>query len=107
MNNIIDYISGGATVHRRKKRPILPRVVGLLVIALFFYSSPAFAQGSIYGTVANADLSTPTNGEISFFGYLDDTDEEIRIESSVGAGYDAGNWFDDFQNYLTEAPGIF
>ena len=20
-------------------------------------------------------------------------------------GYDAGNWFDDFQNYLTEAPG--
>lgn len=62
-------------------------------------------QGSIFGTVTNSGGSTPAVGEISFFGYLDDTDEEIRIESSVGAGYDAGNWYDDFQNYLTEAPG--
>ncbi len=74
----------------------------LLVMAL---STSAMAQGSIFGTVSNADLSVPANGEITFVGYLDDTDEEIRIESSDGAGYDAGNWFDDFQNYLTEAPG--
>ncbi len=76
----------------------------LLFISLVVPSS-AYAQGSIFGAVQNSDLSTPANGEISFFGYLDNTDEEIRIEISTGAGYDAGNWFDDFQNYLTEAPG--
>lgn len=77
-------------------------LASLLVLAL---SGSAMAQGSIFGTVSNSDLSTPANGEISFVGYLDNTDEEIRIESADGAGYDAGNWFDDFQNYLTEAPG--
>ncbi len=80
----------------------LPGLVFLLILAM---SSPALAQGSIFGTVSNSDLTTPINGEISFLGFLDDTDEEVRIESCDGAGYDAGNWFDDFQNYLTEAPG--
>ncbi len=65
----------------------------------------AFAQGSIFGTVQNSNLTTPADGDILFFGFLDDTDEEIRIESSDGAGYQSGNWFDDFQNYLTEAAG--
>ncbi len=74
--------------------------------AVFLLSIPSVAgQGSIYGAVARSGGSVPANGELSFFGYLDDTDEEIRIESSVGAGYDAGFWFDDFQNYQTEAPG--
>jgi len=63
------------------------------------------AQGSIFGAVTAFDGSTPNDGQLLFFGFLDDTDEEIRIESSIGAGYDAGNWYDDFQNYLTEAPG--
>ena len=76
-----------------------------VLILLLMSSSGLYAQGSIFGSVSNSDASTPANGEIMFFGYLDDTDEEIRIESSVGAGYDAGNWYDDFQNYLTEAPG--
>jgi hypothetical protein len=63
------------------------------------------AQGSIFGAVTNSDASTPDSGDIAFIGYLDDTDEEIRIVTSIGAGYDNGNWYDDFQNYLTEAPG--
>ncbi|MFQ5498645.1 MAG: Ig-like domain-containing protein [Candidatus Zixiibacteriota bacterium] len=83
----------------------MPRLLLLATLATLVISTNAFAQGSIFGVVANSDLSTPANGQISFVGYLDDTDEEIRIESSVGAGYDAGNWFDDFQNYLTESPG--
>ncbi|MCK4857933.1 MAG: IPT/TIG domain-containing protein, partial [candidate division Zixibacteria bacterium] len=87
--------------NRHETGPIL----GLILIFFLLSTSVAFAQGSIFGTVHNSDASVPTNGEISFFGYLDDTDEEIRIETCVGAGYDAGNWFDDFQNYLTEAPG--
>ena len=77
----------------------------LVLVAVATLPLSAFAQGSIFGTVQNTDLSTPANGDISFFGFLDDTDEEIRTETSTGAGYDAGNWFDDFQNYLTEAPG--
>ena len=78
---------------------------GLVFLLLVALSSPAFAQGSIFGSVTNSDVSTPANGEVSFYGFLDDTDEEVRIETSDGAGYDAGNWFDDFQNYGTEAPG--
>ncbi|MCP4566853.1 MAG: hypothetical protein GY841_04640 [FCB group bacterium] len=72
---------------------------------LLFICPELFAQGSIFGTVTNADASVPDSGVFSFFGYLDDTDEEISIESSIGAGYNEGNWYDDFQNYLTEAPG--
>lgn len=83
-------------------KTFLPGLVLLMVLAM---STSAFAQGSIFGNVANSDASTPANGEITFVGFLDDTDEEIRIETADGAGYDAGNWFDDFQNYLTEAPG--
>ena len=82
---------------------ILALLVGLMI------SSRAYSQGSIFGVVTNSDMSTPDTGQIIFIGYLDDTDEEIRLESSTGAGYhvgnDTGNWFDDFQNFLTEAPG--
>ncbi len=69
---------------------------------LLLTSSSVYAQGTIFGTVSNSDASTPANGQISFFGFLSDTDEEIRLDSTDGANYDAGNWFDNFQNYLTE-----
>ena len=99
-------ISGGAAVsYKAKNRCPLYGLLILPILLLLLPAAPAFAQGSIYGSVTNSDASVPANGEISFFGFLDDTDEEIRIETSVGAGYDAGNWYDDFQNYLTEAPG--
>jgi len=65
----------------------------------------AFSQGSIFGEVRNSDNSTPISGIIYFIGYLDDTDEEIRIRGCTGAGYDNGYWFDDFQNYLTATSG--
>jgi hypothetical protein len=97
--------SGGAEVHFKKSKHKVPKLIGLVILTILLYSSSAFAQGSIFGTVTNSDATVPANGEISFFGYLDDTDEEIRIETCTGAGYDNGNWFDDFQNYLTEAPG--
>jgi hypothetical protein len=105
MRKNVVTIDGGSVV---KKRLADRRLVYLCVLALLLVVSlplGARAQGSIYGTVLNSDLSTPANGDISFFGYLDDTDEEIRIETSTGAGFDAGNWYDEFQNYLTEAPG--
>ncbi|MEW5795919.1 MAG: Ig-like domain-containing protein [Candidatus Zixiibacteriota bacterium] len=79
--------------------------LGLALLLVMALAGSGLAQGSIFGTVSNANATTPANGEILFVGYLDNTDEEIRIESSDGAGYDAGNWFDDFQNYLTEAAG--
>jgi len=65
-----------------------------------------YAQGSIYGSVISSDASTPANGELIFFGFLNNTDNEIRAEVSFGAGYDAGNWYDDFQNFIDESPGI-
>lgn len=80
-------------------------LMGLAFLLVLVLSGSGFAQGSIFGTVTNADMSTPATGEIKFVGYLNNTDEEIRIQSSHGAGYDEGNWFDDFQNYQTEAPG--
>ncbi|MDH3938532.1 MAG: putative Ig domain-containing protein, partial [candidate division Zixibacteria bacterium] len=101
-----DVIIDGGLVVKKKKTDRRSKYLYALVLAVVAAMPlSAFAQGSIFGTVQNTDLSTPANGDISFVGFLDDTDEEIRIESSTGAGYDAGNWFDDFQNYLTEAPG--
>jgi hypothetical protein len=98
-------INGGAAVRLKRTKFRSYYLTGLVFVVMLAISSPAWAQGSIFGTVTNSNLSTPANGEITFFGFLDNTDEEIRIETSDGAGYDAGNWFDDFQNYLTEAPG--
>ncbi|GEM_PF-1160477 len=85
------------------RKPI--KFAALLALWLILAGSSAFAQASIYGVVSNSDFSTPQPGELNFYGYLDNTDEEIRIESGTGSGFDNGNWYDDFQNYLTEAAG--
>lgn len=77
----------------------------ILLFFLIWCAGQVSAQGSIFGALTNSNGSTPSEGEITFIGYLDDTDEEIRIITSVGAGYDNGNWYDDFQNFLTEASG--
>ena len=77
----------------------------LIILVMVLSPVSVSAQGSIFGLVSNADFSIPGDNDMSFWGYLDNTDEEIRIESSTGAGYDNGNWYDDFQNYLTEAAG--
>ncbi|MCX6829205.1 MAG: Ig-like domain-containing protein [candidate division Zixibacteria bacterium] len=106
MKNICFIINGGAKVHSGLGRFKIPKLLGLIALLMMLHTSLAFAQGSIFGAVHNANASVPANGEIGFYGFIDNTDEEIRIESSVGAGYDAGNWFDDFQNYLTKAPGL-
>jgi len=82
-----------------RRAPALWILLAMAIVALTPLS--AMAQGSIFGTVQNSDLTTPAAGEINFVGFLDDTDEEIRIESSTGAGYDAGNWYDDFQLRLS------
>ncbi|MEW6050859.1 MAG: Ig-like domain-containing protein, partial [Candidatus Zixiibacteriota bacterium] len=98
-------IYGGARVARRLGLFRMQRLIGLSILLLLLHTSVAFAQGSIFGVVRNANLTTPANGEISFYGFTDNTDDEIRLESSIGAGYDAGNWFDDFQNFLSKTPG--
>jgi len=105
MRNVEFNIYGGTAVRSKQSKLMKTFLPGLAFLMVLAMSTSAFAQGSIFGTVTNSDVSTPANGEINFVGFLDDTDEELRIESADGAGYDAGNWFDDFQNYLTEAPG--
>jgi len=91
-----------------KIRSTYSNLIAIVVLTMtlsIVWARPVMAQGSIFGTVTNSNASVPANGDISFIGYLDDTDEEIRIETSDGAGYDSGFWYDDFQNYLTEASG--
>jgi hypothetical protein len=105
MEKMCLYINGGATVARRFDRFRVRKWLGSIIMLLLLQSSSVFAQGSIFGAVRNNNLSTPANGEISFYGFTNNADNEIRLESSVGAGYDAGNWFDDFQNYLAKTPG--
>jgi hypothetical protein len=81
-------------------------VFALTVVSIIMAETlDARAQGQIYGTVENTALSNPLPGELLWIGFLDDTDEEIRIESCTGAGYDGLHWFDDFQNYTTETAG--
>lgn len=91
---------------RRRQWRLLLRCLLIVSASLLLLSVRAQAQGSIFGTVANSDGSTQGAGEISFYGYIDGSDDELRTESVVGAGYDSGNWFDDFQNYQDEAPGL-
>ncbi len=86
------------------KRVLQGFIASAILIALPC-SGSVFAQGSIYGAIANSDHTVPADSEISFFGYLSDTDDEIRIEGAIGAGYEAGFWYDDFQNFQGEAPG--
>jgi len=78
---------------------------GSMVIAMICAVTTAHAQGPIYGTVEASDHSNPPMDELFWVGFLDNTDEEIRIETNIGAGYDGLHWFDDFQNYTTEAAG--
>jgi len=73
----------------------------LVLIAIILPAKYLFAQGNIFGNVTNSNASTPVNGEMTFFGYIEGSDEELKIESCVGCGYDAGNWFDVLPNYLT------
>ena len=82
------------------------RVVSVLALAVLSLSTPVRGQGTIHGTVTASSGGSPADGEVSFVGYLADSDDEIRIEASIGAGYESGHWFDDFQNFLGEAPGI-
>lgn len=92
-------------MQKRSLIVITSQMVFFIALLTVLMVSPVFSQGTIFGEVRYSDLGIPANGEVYFVGYLDDTDEEIRIESCVGAGYDNGYWYDDFQNYLTEAPG--
>ncbi|MEW5875045.1 MAG: hypothetical protein AB1752_07700 [Candidatus Zixiibacteriota bacterium] len=80
----------------------------LLILAGAVLLSPLSqprAQGVIYGSVEDPIGNPPPSGSVVWLGFLDGTDEEIRIESNVGSGYDGSFWFDDFQNYTTEAAG--
>jgi hypothetical protein len=83
-----------------------PALVLVLAICLILPLGNVCAQGSITGFVHNTDLSVPLDGSVLFFGLINNTDKEIRIQSCIGAGYESGHWYDDFQNYLTEAPGL-
>ncbi len=76
-----------------------------IMLAIISPTKNIFAQGDIFGNVANSDASTPANGDIIILGYLENSDEEIKIESCVGVGYDSGNWYDFLPNYLTASVG--
>jgi len=81
------------------------RNILLCCIVVSIFATDIFALGSIFGLVNNSDLSVPTDHEILFFGFIANTDNEIRVINFVGAGYESGNWFDDFQNYSSASPG--
>jgi len=88
-------------------RQLCPSLIMLLIMlsVVSGLTSDLYAQGSIFGQLTNEDLSVPANNQIVFFGFVINTDDEIRLSSSIGAGYDAGNWFDDFQNYASASAG--
>ncbi len=78
----------------------------ILLLLLGVNLSKVQAQGSIFGMVTRSDFSTPTDTELSFYGYIAETDNELRLYTSDGADYENGFWYDDFQNFIGEAPGM-
>ena len=105
MNSELPIRAINTNVRSSNRRRLLPAAIGLVCLLLLAWAPNASGQGSIAGDVLNSDLTIPNNGEISFVGFLDNTDEEIRIETCTGAGYQTDYWFDDFQNYQTEVAG--
>ena len=81
-------------------------MLGACTAAMIMPVGSAFAQGSIYGAVMNEDFSTPPNGTIVFFGFINDTDNEVRLPGCIGAGYEDGFWYDDFQNFMGAFAGV-
>jgi hypothetical protein len=82
------------------------RLLSVVVVSAICATGSAVAQGSIFGAVSNADQGSPSQANMVFFGYLRGSDNEIRICGSDGIDYENGNWWDDFQNFLDEAPGV-
>lgn len=81
--------------------------LGAVLLFILLPFSSAEGQGNIFGTVTRSDLSQPADSSLVFFGFINDTDNELHLSlSSTGAGYENGNWFDDFQNYNGKAPGL-
>lgn len=76
-----------------------------VAVSGYLLYQPAYGQGSIFGFVTNSNLTIPDSGQIQFFGYLNGTDDEIRSGNCVGAGFDGGYWFDDFQNFMGASAG--
>jgi len=74
-------------------------------LAVLILTSVIQAQGSIFGNINNADMSVPVDQDIQFYGFVGDTDNEIRAYNFFGADYESGNWYDDFQNFLTAPVG--
>lgn len=78
-----------------------------MVISLLLGSSqPILAQGPIAGLVERSNGTVPPDGSVLFIGYVNNTDNEIHLSGSVGADYDGGHWYDDFQNYLFAPAGL-
>ena len=77
----------------------------LFIAVILTVSSSLYAQGSVWGRVRNADQSAPDSLFFTFFGFIKDSDDELRLNFCDGAGFDQGNWFDDFQNYSDESAG--
>lgn len=76
--------------------------VGIVLLT----ASAVVAQGSISGVVTKSDLTSPAEGDLVFFGFVDGTDDEIHLSGSIGVDYDQGHWYDDFQNFMTHAPNV-
>ena len=51
-------------------------------------------------------MQSHPNPVVVFFGFINNTDDELRVSSSIGAGYENRNWFDDFQNYISKSAGM-
>ncbi|MCX6835235.1 MAG: hypothetical protein NTW07_08915 [candidate division Zixibacteria bacterium] len=83
-----------------------PTLIALIVLAVILPVEFTRAQGSIFGEIHRTDLSVPPDDSIQFLGFIRDADNEIRIQSCIGAGYESGHWYDDFQNFLNEAVGV-
>jgi hypothetical protein len=81
------------------------KYAAVVSITVLILAGNLLAQGSISGTVTRSTGGLPSAAAFVFFGFLDHTDEEIRVVGADGSGYDGLNWWDDFQNYLTEAAG--
>ncbi len=96
-----------SSIHNQSQQTASLLLSYLLIplIIIVGMTTNANGQGPIFGQVQLSDSSVPANGELTFIGFVAGSDNELHLYGSIGAGYDAGNWFDDFQNFISAPVG--
>ena len=81
-------------MHSKLFRSNISRLIAIPIILLLFHVSSAFAQGSIFGTVTNSDLTVPAKAR---------SGQKLRLKGRGLPGHPSGDQYAVLQIVVPEA----